>query len=56
MTSPETLYTKNVDNELNFLSVHHTTYLDIRFGCYEFWNSDFCIDQVLDRPVIQVHG
>jgi hypothetical protein len=56
MTSPETLYMKNVSNKLSFLSVTHTTYFDIWFGCYEFLNSDFCTDQVLDRPVIQVLG
>ncbi len=32
MTSPETLYTKNVVKELSFLLVTHTTCFDIRFG------------------------
>jgi hypothetical protein len=52
--SPETLYTKNVIDELRFLLVTHTTYFDIRFGCYEFLKEDFHTDQVLDRPIIQV--
>jgi hypothetical protein len=38
MTSPETLYTKNVVNELSFLLITHTDYFDTRFGCYEFLN------------------
>jgi hypothetical protein len=50
------MYTKNVVNELSFLPVTHMTYLDIWFGCYEFFKSDFCTDQVLDRLVIQVLG
>jgi hypothetical protein len=56
MTSLETLYTKNVVNELSFLLVTHMTYFGIRFGCYEFFKADFHTDQVLDRPVIQVLG
>jgi hypothetical protein len=36
MTSPDTLYTKNVDNELSFLLVTHTTCFDIQFGRYGF--------------------
>jgi hypothetical protein len=44
---------KNVINELTFLSVTHTTYFDIRFGCYGFLNADFHTDQVLDRPIIK---
>jgi hypothetical protein len=34
MTSPETLHTKNVSNELSFPLVTHMTHFDIRFGCY----------------------
>jgi hypothetical protein len=34
MTSPETLYTKNVANELRFPLVTHTTHFDIWFGHY----------------------
>jgi hypothetical protein len=49
MTSPETLYTKNVSNELSFLSVTHTTCFDIRFGRYGFLKSGFNTDQLLDR-------
>jgi hypothetical protein len=56
MMSPETLYTKNVFNELRFLPITHTTYFDIRFGCYEFLKSDFRTDQVMDRLIIQVLG
>jgi hypothetical protein len=52
----ETLYTKNVVNELNFLLVTHMTYFDIQFGCYEFLKSDFHTDQVLDRLVLHVLG
>jgi hypothetical protein len=36
MTSLETLYTKNVANELSFLLVTHMTYFDTRFGRYGF--------------------
>jgi hypothetical protein len=52
MTSLETLYTKNVDNELRFLLVTHTTCFNIRFDRYEFLKSGFNTDQVLDRLVI----
>jgi hypothetical protein len=54
MTSPETLYTENVDNELSFLPVTHTTCFNTRFVRYEFLNSGFNTDQVLDRLVIPV--
>jgi hypothetical protein len=54
MTSPETLYTKHVFNELRFLLVTHTTYFDIRFGRYEFLKLYFTAGQILDRPVIPV--
>jgi hypothetical protein len=49
MTSPETLHTKNVSNELSFPLVTHTTHLDIRFGRYDILN--FCISfgQAIDR-------
>jgi hypothetical protein len=50
MTSPETLYIKNVVNKLSFLPVTHMTYFDVRFGCYEFLNSDFTAGHILDRP------
>jgi hypothetical protein len=36
MTSQETLYTKNIVNELSFLLVTHTTCFNTRFGRYEF--------------------
>jgi hypothetical protein len=34
MTSLETLYTKNVDNELSFSLVTYTAYFDTQFGSY----------------------
>jgi hypothetical protein len=37
MTSPETLYTKDVSNELSFLLVTHTTYSDARFDSYRIF-------------------
>jgi hypothetical protein len=48
MTSPETLYTKNVTNELSFLLVTHTTHFDIWFGCYVALNFYFSSGQVMD--------
>jgi hypothetical protein len=48
MTSPETLYMKNVINDLRFLLVTHTTCFDIRFDRYGFLKSSFNTDQVLD--------
>jgi hypothetical protein len=51
MTSPETLYTKNVVNELRFLLVTHTTCFDIRFDRYGILNSGFSSGQILDRLV-----
>jgi hypothetical protein len=56
MTSPETLYTKNVINELKFLLVTHTTRLNVWFDRYEFLKSGFSSSQVLDRLIIQVLG
>jgi hypothetical protein len=49
MTSPEILYTKDVNNELSFLLVTHTTYFDLRFGRYGFLKSGFSAGQILDR-------
>jgi hypothetical protein len=49
MTSPETLYRKNVVNELRFQLVTHTTCFDIRFGHYRFLKSGFSAGQILDR-------
>jgi hypothetical protein len=49
MTSPETLYKKNVVNKLSFLLVAHTTHFDIRFDCYRFLKSDYDAKQILDR-------
>jgi hypothetical protein len=56
MTSPETLYTKNVVNELRFLQVTHMTCFDIRFGRYGFLKSGFSAGQILDRLGKQVLG
>jgi hypothetical protein len=41
MTSPETLYMKDVINELSFLLVAHMTYFSIRFDRNEFFKSGF---------------
>jgi hypothetical protein len=56
MTSAETLYMKNVVNELSFLLVTHMTCFDIRFGRYGFLKSDFSAGQILDRLDIPVLG
>jgi hypothetical protein len=56
MSSPDTLYTKIVANELSFLPVTHTTCFGIRFDRYEFFKSGFNIGQILARLVIQVLG
>jgi hypothetical protein len=45
MTSLETLYTKNVFNELSFLLVTHMTCFDIRFGRYVFLNQVSVLDR-----------
>jgi hypothetical protein len=49
MTSLETLYMKNVTNELSFLLVTHMTHFDIWFGRYSILNSYFSSGQVMDR-------
>jgi hypothetical protein len=56
MTSPETLYMKNVVNELSFLLVTHTTCFDTQFSRYGFLKSGFSAGQILDRLDIQVLG
>jgi hypothetical protein len=56
MTTPETLYTKNVTNELSFLLVTHMTSFGVWFGCYGFLKSGFSAGQILDRLGIQVLG
>jgi hypothetical protein len=56
MTSPETLYTKNVFNELSFLLVTYMTCFDLRFGRYGFLKSGFSAGQILDRLGIPVLG
>jgi hypothetical protein len=56
MTSLETLYNKNIFNELIFLLVTHTTCFDIGFGCYGFLKSGFSARQILNSLGIQVLG
>jgi hypothetical protein len=51
MASRETLYTKNVVNELRFLMVTPTTCFNIRFDRCEFLNSGFSVGQILERLV-----
>jgi hypothetical protein len=53
MTFPETLYTKDVANELIFPLVTHTTSSDIQSNRYEFLKSDLDAEQILDRLTIQ---
>jgi hypothetical protein len=45
MTTPETLYTKNVINKLSFLLVTHMIGLDTWFDGYEFLNQDSSLDR-----------
>jgi hypothetical protein len=52
MTSPETLYTKNVINELSFPLVTHTAYFDTRFGSYGFSKSGYSAGQIEQRSEI----
>jgi hypothetical protein len=54
MTSPETLYTKNVVNKLRFLLVSHMTCFDVRFDRYRFLKLGFSAGQILERLGIQV--
>jgi hypothetical protein len=54
MTSPKTLYTKNVSNELSFLLITHMTCFDIWFGRYGILKSDYVTDHILNRLAIQV--
>jgi hypothetical protein len=56
MIYPETLYTKNIINELSFLSVTHMTCFDKQFSRYGFLKSGFSAGQILDRLVIQMLG
>jgi hypothetical protein len=49
MTSLETLYTKNIVNELNFPLITHTACFDIRFGRYGFLKSGYGAELILDR-------
>jgi hypothetical protein len=56
MTFPETLYTKNVVNELLFLLVTYMTCFDIQFGLYQILKSGFSAGQILERLGIPVLG
>jgi hypothetical protein len=49
MTSPETLNTKVVVNELSFPLVTHTTYSNARFDSYRILNSGQGAESFLDR-------
>jgi hypothetical protein len=49
LTSPETLYMKDVVNEFSFLLVTHMTCFDIWFDCYGFLKSGFSAGQILNR-------
>jgi hypothetical protein len=51
MTFLETLYMKDVANESIFLLVTHMTNFDIQLDRYEFLNSDFAAEQILDRLI-----
>jgi hypothetical protein len=53
MTLPEILYTKDVANEPRFLLDTHTISFDIQINQYEFLNSRFAAEQILDRLTIQ---
>jgi hypothetical protein len=53
MTLPETLYIKDVTNKPSFLLVTHMTSFDIQINRYEFLNSDFVAEQILDILTIQ---
>jgi hypothetical protein len=48
MTSPETLHTKNVSNEISFLLVTHMSDFDILFSCYGILKSCFSFGHVMD--------
>jgi hypothetical protein len=56
MTSPETLYTKYVINELSFLLVTHTTCFDIWFGSYGILKSGSISGQMGTQVFDQVFG
>jgi hypothetical protein len=49
MTSPETLSTKVVFDELRFLLVTHMTYFDARFDSYGILKSGQGAEHFLDR-------
>jgi hypothetical protein len=56
MTSPETLYTKNVVNEHSFLLITHMARFNIQFGRYGILKSGLSAGQILDRLDLQVLG
>jgi hypothetical protein len=49
MTFPETLNTKDADNELSFPLVTHMAYSDARFGNYGISKSERGAENFLDR-------
>jgi hypothetical protein len=49
MTFLETLYMKDVTNELRFPLVTHTTSFDIQSIRYEFLKSDLDAEQIVNR-------
>jgi hypothetical protein len=53
ITFPETLYKKDVANELSFPLVTHMTSSNIQSNQYEFLKSDLDAEQILDRLTIQ---
>jgi hypothetical protein len=48
MTSPETSYTKNAINELNFPLVTRTAHFDTWFSRYGFFNSGYSAELIQD--------
>jgi hypothetical protein len=55
MTSPETLHTKFVINELNFPPVTHTVDSDARFDSYGILKSGQGVKHFLNRLDIQTN-
>jgi hypothetical protein len=55
MTSPETLNTEFVINELSFPLVTHTAYFDARFDSYRILKSGQGAKNFLDRLIIHAN-
>jgi hypothetical protein len=47
------LYTKDVTNKLSFPLVANTTSFGIQINRYDFLESDFAAEQILDKLTIQ---